>query len=41
LYINPTEKLVVVVLSARPKPSAQRSPISDTAFFTAVARALQ
>ena len=41
LYLNPREKLAVVVLSARSKPDAVRSPISDTDFFGAVAQALQ
>jgi CubicO group peptidase (beta-lactamase class C family) len=41
LYINPREKLVIVVLSARPKPDSARSPISDAAFFAAVAHVLQ
>ena len=41
LYINPREKLVIVVLSARPKPDAARNPVPDGAFFAAVARALQ
>jgi CubicO group peptidase (beta-lactamase class C family) len=41
LYLNPREKLVIVVLSARSKPDAARSPVSDAAFFGAVARSLQ
>jgi CubicO group peptidase (beta-lactamase class C family) len=41
LYINPRQKLVIVVLSARPKPDSAFSPIDDPAFFAAVARALQ
>jgi CubicO group peptidase (beta-lactamase class C family) len=41
IYINPREKLVIVVLSARPKPDSARSPVPDTAFFAAVARALE
>jgi CubicO group peptidase (beta-lactamase class C family) len=41
LYINPQEKLVIVVLSARPKPESALSPIDDVAFFGAVAKALQ
>jgi CubicO group peptidase (beta-lactamase class C family) len=41
LYINPTEKLVIVVLSARPKPDSSSDPVSDSAFFAAVAKALQ
>jgi len=40
MYINPREKLVVVVLSARPKPDSGRSPVPDAPFFAAVARAL-
>jgi len=40
-YINPKEKLVIVVLSARPKPDAARSPVPDAAFFAAVAHLLQ
>ena len=41
MYINPAEKLVIVVLSARPKPDSPSYPVSDTAFFAAVAKALQ
>jgi CubicO group peptidase (beta-lactamase class C family) len=41
LYISPRENLVIAVLSARPKPDAVKSPVSDVAFFAAVARALQ
>jgi CubicO group peptidase (beta-lactamase class C family) len=41
LYINPRQKLVIVVLSARPKPDSAISPIDDLPFFAAVARALQ
>ena len=40
MYINPREKLVIVVLSARPKPDSARSPVPDVPFFAAVARAL-
>jgi len=40
LYINPREKLVIVVLSARPKPNKARSPVADAPFFAAVAQAL-
>jgi CubicO group peptidase (beta-lactamase class C family) len=40
LYINPTEKLVIVVLSARPKPAAG-TVVNDSEFFGAVAHALQ
>lgn len=41
IYINPKEKLVIVVLSARPKPDSSTHILSDEAFFAAVARALQ
>ena len=41
MYINPAEKLVIVVLSARPKPDSSSDPVSDTAFFAAVAKALR
>jgi CubicO group peptidase (beta-lactamase class C family) len=41
IYINPREKLVIVVLSARPKPNADHSPVDDSDFFAAVARSLQ
>jgi hypothetical protein len=41
LYVNSREKLVIVVLSARPKPDAARSPVSDIAFFAAVAKSLR
>jgi CubicO group peptidase (beta-lactamase class C family) len=41
MYINPREKLVIVVLSARPKPNSDRSPVDDGDFFAAVARAVQ
>ncbi|MGH9559021.1 MAG: serine hydrolase domain-containing protein [Bryobacteraceae bacterium] len=40
LYINPKQKLVIVVLSARPKP-VSAAVIDDGAFFTAIADALQ
>lgn len=40
LYINPSQKLVIVELSARPKPTAS-TVLDDSAFFAAVARALQ
>ena len=40
IYINPREKLVIVVLSARPKPTGA-SVLNDNAFFGAVARGLQ
>jgi hypothetical protein len=41
LYINPKEKLVIVVLSARPKPNSDHSPVDDASFFAAVARSLR
>ena len=41
MYINPQQKLVIVVLSARPKPDAAFSPVEDAPFFAAVAKALQ
>lgn len=41
IYINPREKVVIVVLSARPKPDSQSEPIYDVPFFTAVTRSLQ
>ena len=41
MYINPREKVVIVVLSARPKPDSKRSVVPDDAFFVAVARALR
>ncbi len=41
MYINPREKLVIVVLSARPKPDSSAHILSDEAFFAAAARALQ
>ncbi len=40
LYINPKEKLVIVVLSARPKPTGA-TVLDDSAFFAAVARSLK
>lgn len=41
IHINPQKRLVVVVLSARSKPSyRQRLEINDDAFFAALARAL-
>ena len=40
IYINPVEHLVIVVLSARPKPTG--SPVlDDLSFFASVARALR
>jgi CubicO group peptidase (beta-lactamase class C family) len=41
MYINPMEKVVIVVLSARPKPEAALSPLEDVPFFAAVVKALQ
>jgi CubicO group peptidase (beta-lactamase class C family) len=41
MYISPKERLVIVILSARPKPDSSTHILSDTAFFAAVARALQ
>jgi CubicO group peptidase (beta-lactamase class C family) len=40
MYINPREKLVIVVLSARPKPTGS-NVLDDASFFAAIARALQ
>jgi CubicO group peptidase (beta-lactamase class C family) len=40
LYINPAEKLVIVVLSARPKPTGATA-VDDSVFFGAVAHALR
>ena len=40
MYINRAEKLAIVVLSARPKPTGS-TVIDDPAFFAAVARALR
>jgi CubicO group peptidase (beta-lactamase class C family) len=40
IYINPTEKLVIVLLSARPKPTGA-TVLDDAAFFASVARSLQ
>jgi len=40
IYINRKEKLVIVTLSARPKP-AGATVVDDSAFFGAVVRALQ
>ncbi len=40
LYINSKEKLVIVVLSARPKPTGS-TVLDDAAFFAAVARCLR
>jgi CubicO group peptidase (beta-lactamase class C family) len=41
MYINQSEKLVIVVLSARPKPDSALGVVDDLPFFAAVARALQ
>ncbi len=41
IYINQREKLVIVVLSARPKPDSALSVVEDLPFFAAVAKALQ
>ena len=41
LYVNPREKVVIVVLSSRPKPSRVFRMLDDDAFFAAVVRALQ
>src|SRR5712664_4025621 len=40
VYINPHEKLVIVVLSARPKPNSSVEVVNDESFFAAVARSL-
>jgi CubicO group peptidase (beta-lactamase class C family) len=40
LYINPVENLVIVALSARPKPNSADHVLDDEAFFASVARAL-
>jgi hypothetical protein len=40
MYINRREKLVIVVLSARSKPTGS-TVVDDGAFFGAVAKALQ
>lgn len=40
MYINPEESLVIVVLSARSKPTGS-TVVDDVAFFGAVAKALQ
>jgi CubicO group peptidase (beta-lactamase class C family) len=42
LYVNPRERLVIVVLSARSKPTrATRFDLDDDVFFSAVATALR
>jgi CubicO group peptidase (beta-lactamase class C family) len=40
LYINPKEKLVIVVLSARSKPDSSAHILDDASFFAAVAGSL-
>ena len=40
IYINPAEKLVIVVLSARPKPDSSAHILDDASFFAAVAKSL-
>jgi CubicO group peptidase (beta-lactamase class C family) len=40
LYVNPRERLVIVILSARSKPSDNTSHELDNEFFSAVATAL-
>jgi len=40
LYINPAEKLVIVVLSARPKPDSSAHILDDVSFFAAIAKSL-
>jgi CubicO group peptidase (beta-lactamase class C family) len=40
LYINPAEKLVIVVLSARPKPDSSAHILDDASFFAAIAKSL-
>ena len=40
IYVNPNEKLVIVVLSARSKPTGA-TVLDDTAFFAAVARSVR
>jgi CubicO group peptidase (beta-lactamase class C family) len=41
VYINPTEKLVIVVLSARPKPNSSGEVVNDESFFAALAKSLR
>ena len=41
LYINSRDKVVIVVLSARPKPSRAVRMLDDDAFFASVVRALR
>jgi len=40
LYINPAEKLVIVILSARPKPDSSTHILDDASFFAAIAKSL-
>jgi hypothetical protein len=40
IYINRAENLVIVVLSARPKPNSSDHILDDSSFFAAVARSL-
>jgi len=41
IYINPSEKLVIVVLSARPKPDSSAHILDDISFFAAIAKSLR
>jgi CubicO group peptidase (beta-lactamase class C family) len=41
IYINPSDKVVIVVLSARPKPSRAARMLDDEAFFASVVKALR
>lgn len=42
IYVHPRERVVIVVLSSRPKPSVvSRVELTDETFFAAVVRALQ
>ncbi len=41
IYINPSDKVVIVVLSARPKPSRAARMLDDEAFFASVVKALK
>jgi hypothetical protein len=40
MYVNPREKVVIVVWSARPKPTGS-TVIADEAFFRAVVETLR
>ena len=40
VYVNPTERVVIVVWSALPKPTG-RATVRDNDFFAAVSRALR